>query len=485
MIFIEKFRPLASFTAILLTTVLVFAQPRGTQSPVIYLDYASAQPILQAMSEALPTELRGQDANALAILWPQWVTRHDAEIRSRLRQGDEDTIINFLLFGTSFTRAPRATPRQIEQIMSRSNSQTAGGDASTALATILETRINDLLRALSAPGTNDRLLFARQVIVNQRNIDITTEAGRQQARIYLITSLGRVLGEQANYARAIEAARAVNPNEEVVERSRLYRTRGLSSDTSILPNFAVEETLKELQRRGLLTGSVRRVAIVGPGLDFADKQEGFDFYPQQTIQPFAVIDSLLRLRLSVLDDLQVTTFDLSPRVNDHLRQARARAARRQNYTVQLPRDTQGGWKPELARYWQSFGSMIGSPIVPAAVPQGASGLEVRAVAIRPTVVMKVTPVDVNIVLQRQERAPTEQFDLIIGTNIFSYYDTFEQSLAMANVARMLRPGGFLLSNNALLELPVTPMRSAGYSTVVYSDRQNDGDFVFWYRRLPS
>jgi hypothetical protein len=31
---------------------------------------------------------------------------------------------------------------------------------------------------------------------------------------------------------------------------------------------------------------------VGPGLDFADKQEGYDFYPLQTIQPFAVIDSL-------------------------------------------------------------------------------------------------------------------------------------------------------------------------------------------------
>jgi hypothetical protein len=29
--------------------------------------------------------------------------------------------------------------------------------------------------------------------------------------------------------------------------------------------------------------SIHRVAIVGPGLDFTDKSDGFDFYPIQTI----------------------------------------------------------------------------------------------------------------------------------------------------------------------------------------------------------
>jgi hypothetical protein len=35
--------------------------------------------------------------------------------------------------------------------------------------------------------------------------------------------------------------------------------------------------------------------VIGPGLDVADKQDGFDFYPQQTLQPFALVDSLRRL----------------------------------------------------------------------------------------------------------------------------------------------------------------------------------------------
>jgi chemotaxis methyl-accepting protein methylase len=41
-----------------------------------------------------------------------------------------------------------------------------------------------------------------------------------------------------------------------------------------------------------------------------------------------------------------------------------------------------------------------------------------------------------------ELPATERFDLIIATNIFIYYDVFEQSLAMLNVERMLRPGAF-------------------------------------------
>ena len=64
---------------------------------------------------------------------------------------------------------------------------------------------------------------------------------------------------------------------------------------------------------------MRRVGIIGPGLDFADKQEGYDFYPPQTIQPFAVADSLIRLGLASADSLSVTTFDLSTRVERHLR----------------------------------------------------------------------------------------------------------------------------------------------------------------------
>ena len=90
--------------------------------------------------------------------------------------------------------------------------------------------------------------------------------------------------------------------------------------------------------------------------------------------------------------------------------------------------------------------------------------------------------DVDIVLQRAEIPKVGgKFDLLIATNILVYYDTFEQSLAMTNVAAMLKPGGYLLTNNLLLELPISPVRAGDYVSVAYSHRDSDGDRILWYR----
>ena len=293
-----------------------------------------------------------------------------------------------------------------------------------------------------------------------------------------------MIDENSGYARVLEAARLQgDATEEFAERSRLFRARGLSSDASLLPNYAIEQALKEVKARGLLApASVQRVAIIGPGLDFTDKQEGYDFYPPQTIQPFAVIDTLLRLGLAKPNALKVVTLDLSSRVNDHIARSKLRADRGESYIVQLPRDEQASWKPGALQYWQAFGDQIGEASRPVDVPAAAGQLKVRAVRIRPSVVQRISPIDTNIVLQRLELPGSEKFDLIVATNILVYYDNFDQSLAMINVEHMLKPGGFMLSNNALLEFPFFKVRSAGYTTVVYSDRPNDGDHIVWYRR---
>jgi hypothetical protein len=123
-------------------------------------------------------------------------------------------------------------------------------------------------------------------------------------------------------------------------------------------------------------------------------------------------------------------------------------------------------------------------VTPVAAPAGIGDVKVRAVRVRPAIVAFITPEDTNIVLQRLETPGGQGFDLIIATNILVYYDVFEQSLALANVERMLRPGGLLLSNNALLELPGSHMHSGGYETVAYSDRPGDGDHIVWYQRAP-
>jgi len=78
-------------------------------------------------------------------------------------------------------------------------------------------------------------------------------------------------------------------------------------------------------------------------------------------------------------------------------------------------------------------------------------------------------------------AADDRFDLIVATNIFVYYDALDQGLALVNVSKMLRPGGFLLTNSAVV--PAAPMESsASLRTSVDFDRQHNGDTMFWYQR---
>ncbi len=454
------------------------------QRQAVYLSLTEAQPVLKALRDILPAALQAERPDGLISAWPNWIRNRDAEIRARLALGDEDSLINLLLFGTSYTKQRRISPEEIARI---SQTETRlGAAAPSQLSQVLQSRADDLIKGIGAPGNNERLAFERRLMVEKKGYDPRVTTGRAQLKEFLLASVVRVLNEQAGYAKALAAARMLgDPSEEFAERSTLYRSRGLSSDTSLLPNFAIEESLKAMQQRNLLaTGSIRRVAIVGPGLDFTDKQDGFDFYPQQTIQPLAIVDSLLRLGLSRPQALQVETFDISPRVNDHLEKAKLRARRGVSYTVQLPRDLDLKWNPEVVSYWEHFGDQIGRSVTPAAIPTNAGRLKVRAVDIAPGFVSRLKVNDLNVVLQRPVLAPNERFDLIIATNILIYYDVFEQSLAMLNIERMLRPGGVLLSNNGLVELPFSRVRSIDYLTVVYSDRADDGDHMIWYQRLP-
>jgi len=324
--------------------------------------------------------------------------------------------------------------------------------------------------------------FAREVIAGA-GIAVETPTGRRQAREYLFAILARVTRETEEFARTVAAmSRLDDPVAKLALDATIYRDRGLSPDTSIVPSFGIERALSDLRTVGRLgPNSVRRVAIVGPGLDLVDKREGYDFYPVQTIQPFAVVDSLARLGLSSTNDLRVTTFDVSPRVNGHLEAARRRAAGGSGYLVHLPLGPQQPWTAELRSYWSRFGDSIGEEALPATLPP-AAGVQVRALRVRPDTVQSIVPRALNIVLQRLSLLPpAERFDLVIATNVLIYYDVFEQSLALANIATMLRPGGLLLSNTLVAELPQLPMALVAHTDIVYTET-GVGDRILCYER---
>ena len=391
--------------ALLCLAVAVAASAQSTGRANI--PYSDVRPILETLRvDLIPAELRGLAPSQREPTWPEWVKRRDADIRARLAAGDEDSVITFLLFGVSFTAQPRYSFA----------TATAQGAPETVVAdSVVRARIRDLVAGMSAPGANERLQFARRVVERQ-GIDLITPAGKQQAEQVLRGALLRMLADYNTYFRDSSPG------------ATLFRNRGLSSDTSIYAAFAVDAALKDMAAKGMLRpGSVRRIAVVGPGLDFTDKQEGYDFYPLQTIQPFAVIDSLRARKLAAADGVRMTTYDLNPRVNEHITAAGERARRGAAYTVQLPRDPTQRWQRDLVSYWTRFGESIGEAVPPVAPPRAAGRVDVRAVRIRPDVVQEITPRDLNIILQRPDPLPdTERFDVVIATNILIYYDVFEQ-----------------------------------------------------------
>jgi len=192
-----------------------------------------------------------------------------------------------------------------------------------------------------------------------------------------------------------------------------------------------------------------------------------------------MIDTLRRLDLAA-PDLQVTTLDISTRVNDHVRRIRENAAAGRDYTIQVPRDNTRTWSAYAAAYWEHFGDQIGKSVAPITPPGQLSELKLRAIRLPPSVVRMVAPADLNIVTQTQEAEGT--YDMLIGTNIFVYYGVFDQGLALANSAHMLRSGGLLLSNDALAGAPGIPLRHLSDTDVPYSDRASDGDRIVCYQR---
>ena len=305
--------------AIALAALLV-SSPAVAQDRVTF---EQAAPVLNALPSNLPIGLRGQSPQELARLWPSWVEQHDRDVRARLTRGDEDSLVNFWLYGTSFTTHPPAIARS--------------SVLPVPTLEILRARLEDLLDRVTAPGSDERLQFARRMLA-MRNADPATVDGRERARRFLLETRQRMVREFGGTEQALAAARSGGDAALTVANATIFRDRGLSSDTSILSDYSVHVALETIARQGTLApGSVRRVAVVGPGLDFTNKADGYDYYPQQTIQPFALINTLRRLGLAAAD-LQVTTFDINARVNEHLRNAASRAASPSGYMVTLPLD---------------------------------------------------------------------------------------------------------------------------------------------------
>ncbi|HEX8872874.1 MAG TPA: hypothetical protein VF758_08915 [Candidatus Acidoferrum sp.] len=458
------------FLALAVVVVAGAAASLGQSPAPEFISLDAARPVLTQMANALPPALK-TSAPLDQKTWDAWVRAEDSEIRKRLERGEEDTLTNLLRFGVTYTKEYRIDREYLTHF-----------GHSTLVDAFADTRANDLVRALSSPSSNPGWQEMRSFL-ERKGYSFATAAERARVKQYLLANLARMRDEFQAYREKIKKG-----GDSALPE--LYAERGISLDTNLWPDYDLERQLRSLLADGALQpGSIRRMAVVGPGLDFANKEAGNDYYPPQTTQPFALMDSLLRLRLADPTKLQVVTFDISPLVNIHLARVQKEGAAGKAQTVQLPWSTtvprEKQYLAGFIEYWKALGDQIGAEVRPIPPPAATAGeLRLRAVKIRPEIAARVTPIDMNIVFQRQALPADQQFDLVVGTNIFLYYDAFEQSLARANLAAMVRPGGFVLTDDALAENVPAGLKLFARTSITISSEPLITQVIYSYRREP-
>ena len=193
--------------------------PQPSPPSASNLSYQQVLPILAAIDGGLPDELKNHSPAELESLWPDWVTHHDQQTRARLTRGDEDTMVNFLVLGTSFTPQPRFTAAEFARAAGGLVPSQLSPDSSPE-SILLFARVDDLMRGLAHPGNNERLLFLSQFVEQQGyhphavfgvHPDL---AERARLKGYVLANAGRVFREQERLQLLYDQARQKNNRPE-------------------------------------------------------------------------------------------------------------------------------------------------------------------------------------------------------------------------------------------------------------------------------
>jgi hypothetical protein len=387
--------------------------------------------------DAAPLRARLEKQGITQAAFSSYVEQLRGKHASRMREGDLDHLIFYALQSTHFTKLPPIEPALnakalVQALDPADRDGFLQGTATRAppVPAAVRARIAALTGALDSSSPDPRLAYFRTLV---------------QA-----TFPDRRRREGALHHEYLRAMRFIYQKEFVAQPAgaaavaELYRARGLSTDTAVEAGYVVYDGLGII--RALEPGRrVRRVLIVGPGLDLAPRTGLMETAPPESYQPWAVIDALLALGLSRAGELQVVGADINPRVVDHLTRSRLNppvltliSEIRESDTVTLS----GGYREYFAQ--------LGSAIVDGNPPRGraatlANGPLRKTVRVGTTAAAALAAATLDVVTERLEGPP---FDLIVATNILPYFDDVELMLAMSNVAGMLEPGGVFLHNEA-------------------------------------
>lgn len=473
---------IASFALVLSWLTVVSAAIPSSGTATRQADHSRVTRI--AWQDVAPVHARLEARGFSAADFPGRIDRLANDNIRRVHLGDLDHLVFFALQSTRFTTRPAIEPalsaRSLVESLSgpaRASFDQTPASARDRVSDDVRARVAALLRALDSPRDDRRLTYFARLLAE------TTPDTKARERT-LIDEYLRVM--RFVYEKEFGAGRA-----NAAAAASLYRTRGLSTDTAVEAGFLVSQGIGVL-RALEPSRRVRRVLIVGAGLDLAPRTSMLESAPPQSYQPWAVLDALIASGLSTLDDISIVAADINPRVIEHLRGSAARPP-----ALVLLSGIGDGAGVALDRGYREYFSTLGRSIgqldngLSAAgsragvVPRGHlhKRLQVSALAAR---VVRSERLDVVT-----ERFADDVFDLVIATNVLPYFDDDALLLAASNIAAMLGQDGVFLHNEprpalheltTALGLPTLQSRHAVIATV--DGAPPLGDSVWLHARRP-
>jgi hypothetical protein len=205
--------------------------------------------------------------------WDAWIRQRDFEIRSSIDRCLEDSISMLIIFGTSFTALPR--------LQSPADAVTAAGGLTSASRLRMDAFISGL------DQVDDERFRSILQFLRRRQI------AQDELRAYLDGNLRRA----------------------ALERGRIQHMHGVSLGATV-----ITQTLRGLMSTGKAPGRIRRIGVIGPGLD--------PEYDPNTDNLFASVDAALSSGLTKPGNLDVVVLDINPWVLAHVRAVAAKAGGR-------------------------------------------------------------------------------------------------------------------------------------------------------------
>ncbi len=207
--------------------------------------------------------------------WDSWVRQRDYEIRSGVDRYIEDSISTQIMFGTSFTPEPR--------LVSAADAVNAAGGLTPAARARMDAFIEGLDR-MDDERFRSILQFLRRRQISQ-----------EELRAYLSGNLRRA----------------------ALERSAHPHLHHMNVGSTL-----IEQALRALMNAGQSPARVRRIAVVGPGLD--------PDYDPDTYNLFALVESALSTGMAKPGSVEAIVFDINPWVLSHVRAVAANSGARDN-----------------------------------------------------------------------------------------------------------------------------------------------------------